>query len=81
MKRKWDRLTEEQRETAKADIIYFFENERDEKIGVIAADQLLDFFMEHIGTHLYNQGVSDARKAFDQRVDELRYDLEDLYNS
>lgn len=78
MKRKWDRLTDEQRKAAKDDLIYFFESERDEKIGVIAADQLLDFFLEHIGSKLYNKGVTDARKAIDQRVEELKLDLDDL---
>lgn len=78
MKRKWDRLTDEQRKASKDDLIYFFESERDEKIGVIAADQLLDFFLEHIGTKLYNKGVTDARKAIDQRVEELKFDLDDL---
>lgn len=78
MKRKWDRLTEEQRKAAKEDLIYFFENERDEKIGVIAADNLLDFFLEHVGTKLYNKGLADARQAIDTRMDELTYDLDEL---
>ena len=78
MKRKWDRLTDQQRKTAKEDLIYFFESERAEKIGVIAADNLLDFFLEHVGSKIYNKGISDARKAMDTRIDELRYDLDDL---
>lgn len=78
MKRKWNRLTDEQRETAKQELIYFFESERDEKIGVIAADQLLDFFLESVGSKLYNKGVDDARKVLSQRLDELNYDLDEL---
>jgi len=78
MKQKWDRLTDEQRKTAKDDLIYFFESERNEKIGVIAADQLLDFFLEHVGSKLYNKGLTDARKVIDQRVEELKFDLDDL---
>lgn len=78
MKRKWDKLTVEQRKEAKKDLIYFFESERDEKIGVIAAEQLLDFFLEHIGTKLYNQGIVDAKKALEERMSELNYDLDEL---
>ena len=79
MKRKWDKLTDEHRATAKEDIIYFFESERDEKIGVIAAEQLLDFFLERIGPKVYNRGIEDARKALEERLSEFSYDLEELY--
>lgn len=78
MKRKWDRLTDEQRTAAKEDLIYFFESERDEQIGVIAADQLLDFFLEHVGKNLYNKGVEDAKKALEQRLEEVKYDFDEL---
>lgn len=75
---KGKQLTEEQRRSAINDIIYFFEKERDEKIGVIAAEQILSFFLEGIGSVLYNKGVFDARKAIENRMDELNYDLDDL---
>lgn len=81
MKRKWDKLTEEHRKAAIDDIIYFFESERDEKIGVIAAERALDFFLENVGSKLYNHGIEDARKALENRVEELKYDLDDLKGS
>ncbi len=77
-KRKWDRLPEDQRQLAIKQLIAFFELERDEKIGVIAADQLLNHFLETAGTTLYNKGIEDARKALKTSINELNYDLDDL---
>ena len=81
MRRKGDKLTDEQRKKALDDIIYFFENERDEQIGHIAAEQVLNFFQETIGTTIYNRGIMDAKQALQSRVDELHYDLDDLMES
>ncbi len=77
-KRMWDRLTEEEKEAAKRDLIYFFHKERDEEIGVIAAEQILNFFLQQVGGKLYNKGVFDAKKALENRMEELNYDLDDL---
>lgn len=74
----WERLNEDERRKVKEDLILFFERERDEKIGVIAADEILNFFLQSIGDKIYNQGVVDAKRAVENRIDELRYDLDDL---
>lgn len=76
--RKWDRLTEEERQQAIDALIGFFEVERDEKIGVVAAGELLNHVLQTAGTSLYNKGIEDARKALRARMDELNYDLDDL---
>lgn len=77
-KKSWERLNEEERKKVKDELIWFFERERDEKIGVIAADEILNFFLQPVGDKLYNQGVVDAKRAVENRLDELRYDLDDL---
>jgi len=81
MRRKGDKLTDEQRKKALDDIIYFFESEREEQIGQIAAEQVLNFFQETIGAAIYNRGIMDAKRALESRVDELKYDLDDLIES
>lgn len=78
MKRKWDRLSEEERDLIKRDLIEFFERERDERIGVIAAEEILNFFLQTAGSKIYNKGLEDARNALEHRIDELKYDLDDL---
>ena len=78
LKRKWDRLSDEKRQQAIEDLIYYFESERNEKIGVIAAEQLLDFFLENVGPDVYNRGLSDAKTAIAKRMEDLQFDMDDL---
>jgi uncharacterized protein (DUF2164 family) len=72
------RLSEEELRILKDELIQFFENERDEKIGVIAAEELLNFFLLSAGKMLYNKGVNDAKKVIETRTEEIRFDLDDL---
>lgn len=78
IKLSWERFSEEDRRLAKEDLILFFENERDEKIGVIAAEEILNHFMQSVGGKLYNKGIDDAKKALEKRLEELNFDLDDL---
>ena len=72
------RLSEEELRILKDELIQFFENERDEKIGVIAAEELLNFFLLSAGKMIYNKGVNDAKKVIETRTEEIRFDLVDL---
>ena len=78
VKRIWERLTDEEKKSVREALILFFENERDEKIGIIAADEIINFFLQTIGSKLYNKGINDAKKALNNRTEELNYDLDDL---
>ncbi len=64
-------LNREQRDQAIASIERWFREEREEKIGNIAAGALLGFFLEEIGPTLYNRGVADAQERMQGRVSEL----------
>lgn len=76
--RRWERLSEEERKAAKEALILFFEREREEKIGLIAADDLLNFFLQTVGGKIYNKGLEDAKKVLENRFEELKFDLDDL---
>ncbi|MDG1105903.1 MAG: DUF2164 family protein [Cyclobacteriaceae bacterium] len=78
VKRNWERLSEEERKSVIEDLILFFENERDEKIGIIAAEEVLNFFLMSVGNKLYNKGIDDAKKVLKNRYEELQFDLDDL---
>ena len=78
IKRRWERLSDEERKLVKEEMILFFENERDEKIGIIAAEEILNFFLKSVGSKLYNKGINDAKKALENRYEELQFDLDDL---
>jgi len=78
VRKSWDRLPEDQKDNVKNQLIRFFDKELDEEIGVIAAESILNFFLQQVGPTLYNQGVSDAKLALEKRIEDLNYDLDDL---
>jgi len=78
MIRKSDRISNEKRKDIIDQFIHFFEKEHDMEMGVLAAGEVLNFFLQTAGTEVYNKGVLDAKKAMESRMDELRYDLDDL---
>lgn len=49
------------------------------ELGNFETQFLLDFFADHAGCFFYNQGLADALKAFEDKIDELNdivYQLE-----
>lgn len=75
-KKPWDLLTEEQRNSAIKDIIDFYQTELDEEIGIIAAGELLDMFLQTSGIFLYNKGVEDSKELLKSKIEELTIDIE-----
>lgn len=63
------------RDQAIASIERYFLEERDERIGNIAAGALLGFFLDEVGPTLYNQAVAEAQERLQQRVTELDIEL------
>lgn len=65
----------------RADILHklqaYFREERDEELGDLAANLLLDFIEREIGPIFYNQGVKDAKaktvSAFATLTEEMDY--------
>lgn len=49
----------------------YFQQERDEELGQLAAWSLLDFFSEKIGPEFYNLGISDSYKYMHNAVEDL----------
>ena len=77
-KRSWDILSEEKKRRIIGKIIEFFKNERDEEIGVIAAESVLDFFLRDVGTGLYNKGIEDSQKLLKSRIEDIELDMDSL---
>jgi uncharacterized protein (DUF2164 family) len=72
----WDNLTEPTRQNAVRSIMAYFENERDDPIGHIAAEDLLDTILEHIQADIYNKGLEDAQKEIEERTADLHVQLD-----
>lgn len=67
-------LPKDVRAEAVASIERWFREERDERIGNLAAGALLDFFLREIAPSVYNRAVADVQERLLQRVQEV--DLE-----
>ncbi len=64
-------LTPETKREMTAAIKDFFLNERDEEMGDLAANMLLNFITDRLGPEYYNQGVADAQKFISEKADDL----------
>lgn len=80
IKRKWDILTDNQKQAAQREIIGFFQKELDQEIGIIVADKLLDFFQEMNFSASYNYAIEDSKKLLRQRFVDFEIDLDLLIN-
>lgn len=72
-------LQKEERNKIISEIQNFFYEERDEEIGIIAAEEVLEFFLQNIGGMVYNKALDDAKEWFSKRLDETSIDYDVLY--
>ena len=64
-------ISKEKKEEMIASIIRYFNNEREEELGTLAASMILDFFIEELAPEFYNQGVNEAYKYMSDRIEDL----------
>lgn len=57
-------------------IIGFFQNERNEEIGYIAAETILDFFLQTMGEEIYKNTIKDCKKLIKGSFDDLEVELD-----
>lgn len=48
------------------------------RVGVIAAQDIIDIVIENLGPEIYNQAVKDADKLIQVKLDDLKYEIEEL---
>jgi uncharacterized protein (DUF2164 family) len=58
-----------------SEIQRFFYEERNEEIGIIAAENAYDFFKNELGPYFYNAAIKDARHLVEQKMTILEEDL------
>ena len=71
-------LTQEERKVAIDAIIGYFYSERKEEIGIIAAEDVLDFFLQNIGVKIFNNGLEIARTAVEKGFEESNSKISEL---
>lgn len=56
----------------------YFETERSEIIGELAAGNLLDFMIKQLEPTIYNQAISDARTFVMQQMERIEEEIDVL---
>lgn len=69
------KLTKEIKEKLVTDIQIYFRDERDEELGNLSAELLLQFMIEKLGPAIYNQAIRDAHSLVSKKIEDL-YGLE-----
>lgn len=80
IKRKWDLLSKDRRSDLIKEVITYFKTKRDQEIGVIAAEDILDFFLEALSEDIYNKAINDSKTTIKQTFENLEIDLDLLLN-
>jgi len=62
------KLSKERRVEMIGLIKQFFQTERDEEIGDLAASAVLEFMLEKLGKELYNEGVKDSYSYMNDKI-------------
>lgn len=65
------KLTKARKEDMINRIKSYFSKERDEDLGDLAAELILDFFIKDLSIEVYNQGLEDAHAYMQDKLEDL----------
>ena len=54
-----------------AKIQKYFQDELHQELGSFEAEFVLDFFSKEVGVYYYNQGLADALKSFELKMEDV----------
>lgn len=74
-------FTPEKKEELKKEIIDHFATELDMEIGLIAAENILDYFLKTLNKEIYNQALEDAQKVIRQGSENIIVNVDLLTKS
>ncbi|MHB1376751.1 MAG: DUF2164 family protein [Candidatus Humimicrobiaceae bacterium] len=64
-------ISKEEKKKSIKDIREYFLKDRNEEIGELAGELVLDFINEKIGPYFYNKAIADVQKYLNEKVDDL----------
>lgn len=65
------KLSEANKADMKRKITAYFAKERDEDLGELASQLVLDFFLKELGPNIYNQGIEDAYEYMQNNIEDI----------
>lgn len=72
-------ISPEQKKQMQEEIVYFFKEEREEELGIIGSEMILDFFLDILGDTIYNKALDDVKLWLTRSVENLESDYYALY--
>jgi uncharacterized protein (DUF2164 family) len=69
-------VSEEKRNEYLKTIIAYFHDVRNEKIGFVAAEDILDFFIANLGEEIYRKAIKDIQKTLREKMEDLDIEIE-----
>jgi uncharacterized protein (DUF2164 family) len=69
------KLSREHKEEIIKELQQYYEDERQETLGNLEAEDLINFMVNTLGPFLYNQAVDDARTVLMDRYNSLEEEL------
>lgn len=79
MARNMFELSPEEKKKMLDEIVYFFREERDEDLGIIGSETILNFFLDVLGDTIYNRALDDVRIWLKRNIENLESDYYALY--
>lgn len=71
----------EQKKRMQEEIIYFFKEERDEELGIIGSETILDFFVDMLGETIYNKALDDVKLWLTRNIENMESDYYAFYKN
>ncbi len=72
------KFTKLQKDSMISEIQRYFYEERNEEIGNLAAENMLEFFKNSLGPYFYNEAIKDARNLMEEKMASIEEDLYSL---
>lgn len=69
------RLSDNRRGALKRDLSAYFEAQFGDPMSDFRADELVGFFMKHLGPQVYNQAIADARGFMLETIEDLEVEV------
>lgn len=74
-------LSDEQKKALAEKIRAFYADIREEEIGIIEEQQIIELFCEHMTPIVYNKALDDAMRWFKDRLESIESDYYLLYRN
>jgi uncharacterized protein (DUF2164 family) len=76
MLRKWDIKDDKIKKQCLEEIIARIEEEDDNTIGMISAQEIVDIVAKYVGPNAYNMAIVDSKKLIDSKLSDLEVDFD-----